>query len=535
MVLTLRPYQEESIKRLLRSHSGLDASEMGTGKTLVGTELLRAMGIQGRVPRVLIIAPVNTHRQWVNSFAGQYPKLAGSKYLRVVGTAKSDPESWAMMTKRQPGVYIITWEAMRGTVPKRLYGHLYDGNKVTVRAIKAAMKDGYVPPWTRTGTWDLVIADESHRLKNKGSTNKKVIKMIKSNRRHASSGTPAGNKPEGLWSTLNWLWPEEYKSFWDWAERYLIVKETKIGYNETRKEIIGEKHPGSAISDVPAYVRWLLDEVSDQLPDVIEKIQVVSMGPNQREQYEGFAADAFAWIEANQEELDTQGLTEDNLESHPVFAALPVSRRIRMRQAALGQLNARQVMKAITAEDGTKENVLKLELDFVRTGEQPKVQAIKDILDDLPENEPLLVFSHSAKWAVMAAELLDQGYGPARAWTGALTKKQRDDLKDAFGASVRILVAQIAALAEGVDGLQYKARCEVWASPSDDGVINMQAMKRIHRPGQKNTVIRWLLHSEDSIDDAVKGTLDLQSDVTGGMYVDEQKRARVRAKKGELV
>ncbi|MFB7858977.1 SNF2-related protein [Rhodococcus qingshengii] len=532
MSKTLRPYQAETIQRMKRSHSGLDGSEMGTGKTLVGTELLRAVAVKGKVPRALIIAPINTHRQWLRSFEEQYPSLKGSPYLRIIGTPKSDPESWALLTKRRPGVYIITWEAMRGRVSKAVYGDLYNGSKVTDAAIKAAMKGGHVPPWTRTGTWDLVIADESHRMQNRHSTTRRVIKMIKAHRRHASSGTAAGDRPEGLWSTLNWLWKEKYPNYWPWVEKHMEVKEVYISPTDTVRKIVGEKYPGSTIADIPAYVRWTLDEVADHLPDVIERVVTVPMGSIQRKQYDSFLHNSFAWIEENFGDIDQM---DGSVTNHPVFAGLTIESRTRLRQAALGQLNAREVKKYGADDTWNPDEENKLEIDFVRTGDQPKVKAIMDIMDDLPEGEPLLVFTHAAKWAVMAAELLDKEYGPARAWTGALSTKKREELKEEFGSSVRVMVAQVASLAEGVDGLQHKARCEVWASPTDFGVINSQAMARLHRPGQKHKVQRWILQSEDSIDGLVQDSLDLKRDITDKMFLDEIRRARGRARRKEMV
>lgn len=525
MAKTLRPYQKESLRVLGSSTSGLDASEMGTGKTLVATRRVSLLDTNGRAPRVLIVAPVNTHDQWIASFASEYPSLVGSPNLRIVGTHKNDEEGWRMMTGRLPGVYVIGWEAMRGLTPmsvklvseddpkktmsmsgpvpegwvkasksgaSRGYGDLCESGKLTVQAVREAMRCGDVPPWHRTGTWDLVIADESHRIQNRHSSNRRVLNLIETTSKLALSGTPAGNKPQGLWATLNWLWPKRYRSFWDWAGLYLIIQEKHISRYDTVQEIVGEKHPGSTFTDIPCVVRWRTQEVADHLPEVIERIVPVVMGPKQRKIYDDFERDAFSW-----------------LDDQPVMTDLPITQRIRLRQAALGQIKA------------TKKNADKLDIDFTKTGDQPKISAIKEILSDLPDNEPVLIFTHSAKWAVMFAESLDKDFGPARAWTGALSKPQRDALKEAFGSSVRIVVAQVASIAEGVDGLQFVCRCEIWASPSEDGLINEQAKARLHRPGQKQIVQRWLLQSKDSIDTDVDASLRNRRAQMRAMYRDK--------------
>lgn len=520
---TPRPYQAQSLRILGSSSSGLDASEMGTGKTFVATRRAGLLNTSGRAPRVLIVAPVNTHEQWITSFADEYPSLEGSPNLRIVGTHKNDEEGWSMMTGRRPGVYVIGWEAMRGLTPlsvkvvnakdpkktmsvtgpvpdgwvkasksgaSRGYGDLCKSGKLTVQAVREAMRCGDVPPWHRTGTWDLVIADESHRIQNRHSSNRRVLNLIEASNKLALSGTPAGNKPQGLWSTLNWLWPKRYRGFWDWAGLYLIIAEKKINRYDTVQEIVGEKHPGSTFTDIPCVVRWRTQEVADQLPEVIERIIPVTMGPKQRKIYDDFERDAFAW-----------------LDEQPVITDLPITQRIRLRQAALGQI------KATKADPG-------VDIDFTKTGEQPKISVIKEIISDLPEDEPVLIFTHSAKWALMCAEALDRDFGPARAWTGALSKAQRTALKSDFGKGVRVIVAQVASIAEGVDGLQFVCRCEIWASPSEDGLMNEQAKARLHRPGQKQVVQRWLLHSKDSIDTDVDLALRNRREQMRAMYRD---------------
>jgi superfamily II DNA or RNA helicase len=362
--------------------------------------------------------------------------------------------------------------------------------KLTVQAVREAMRCGDVPPWSQTGTWDLVIADESHRIQNRNSSNRRVLNLIQAGNKMALSGTPAGNRPEGLWATLNWLWPQRYRSFWEWASLYMIINDKQISRYDTVQEITGEKFPGSTFTDIPCVVRWRTQEVADQLPEVIERTVMVNMGTKQRKIYDDFESQAFAW-----------------LDEQPVMTDLPITQRIRLRQASLGQLRAKK------ADPG-------VDVGFAKTGDQPKISAVRDIISDLPDNELVLIFTHSAKWAVMCAEILDREPGSAHAWTGDLSKAQRSKLKSDFGSGVRIIVAQIASIAEGVDGLQFVCRCEIWASPSEDGLMNEQAKARLHRPGQEKIVQRWVLHSKDSIDTDVDASLKMRRAQMHAMYRD---------------
>lgn len=574
----LRTYQFDTIRKLKKDSSGLVASGLGSGKTLVGVEMIRSLP---GMPRVLCIAPVNTHDQWIATVGEQFPSLVGTPYLRKVGTPKSDPEGWAMLTSKKPGFYVIGWEAMRGDLPmetRRANSRKTTKNPgITKDALAAAIKSGSVPPWTRTGTWGMVILDEVHRIQNRNSLNKKVVSLVKADRKVALSYTPAGNAHEGLWSVLNWLWPAKYRSFWKWAETFLVLEEKNINQYDTVKVIVGEKDPGATWSDIPCAVRYRTEDIIDQLPEVIERIVTVPMGDNQRRVYDEFEQQAFAWIDGQ-----------------PEATPLPLTQRIRLRQAALGSLkiNDRVLEKTRWVKTGRipelhmeyeivgpvqtlrteiRENLAmvppepdkygefdpeeevevvekteysevsfsyrNVEIDFNEYDQQPKIKAIKEILRDLPDSEPVLIYTHSAKWARMAAAELDSAgiYGEVRAWTGDLTAKQREGLKNVFGVmepakmrsvfthtGIRVLIAVIPAVAEGIDGWQNVCRCEIWASQSEDGLMNEQAKGRLHRPGQSSPVQRWLLHSEQSIETVVDGNLRLRKAQLASLYRDDK-------------
>lgn len=576
----LRPYQQETVDRLKKHKAGLIGSGLGSGKTLMAIELIRTIE---KASRTLVIAPVNTHDQWVRTAGEQFPSLQGTPYLRRVGTPLSDPEGWNMLLTKQSGFYVIGWEAMRGdlSLAARQGGSAKKVKKpaITQQALKTGMRNGTIPPWPRTGTWDMVILDESHRIQNRDSLNKKTLTLIKADRKLALSATAAGNQYDGLWSTLNWLWPEEYRSFWKWAETFLIIQDKYINQYDTVRQITGEKDSGATWAAIPCAVRHRTEDIIDQLPEVIERVVLVPMADVQRRMYDDFEKQAFAWIDGK-----------------PEATPLPLTQRIRLRQASLGTLKYSEsvvtterwvrnedidtlhmvydltepVEILLDEDDELMAEVREIqvprvpefgapgedaydtvevlyakvrithresEIDFNEHAPQPKLKMIKEILSDLPEDEPVIIYTHSAKWARMAAAELDEAgiYGEARAWTGDLTDKQRTGLKNVFGkmepakmrsvfthTGIRILVAVIPAVAEGIDGWQHVCRCEIWASQSDDGLMNEQAKGRLHRPGQSSPVQRWLLQSEESIDSVVDINLRIRAGQLRSFYRDDK-------------
>jgi superfamily II DNA or RNA helicase len=594
-VKTLREYQKEAVLAL--ANGGLNASGLGAGKTLISVEAARHLG---RQPRILVVAPVTTLCQWHDTFVEQYPSLGAKGLVHICGTHRKDLETWDLMKKKRPGVFIMSWNAMHGGVPESIRRQASVGRnalaaqpKVTMTAVRKAISEGTVPPWTRTGTWDLVILDEVHRACNRHGVPYHVIKLINANQKHGLSATPGGNHPERFWAVLSLLWPDRYKGFWNWAEEHFHVSEEGIrtarGKETLVRKIGRERKPGGTWDDIPAVVRYRTEDVCDQLPPVIERVVTVGMAPEQEEQYRDFEEQSLAW-----------------LSEQPVATPLPLSQRLRLRQAAHGTLKAEEVQRrtfttvrerdlqqflrtaaapkihrprgwtpypcdvekgpvrfgaevpaaTLNAAQGGRLNsfahkglhrsglrkspgirrnktgmeevrvshcVEVLEIGFEERAAQIKLDAVRDILSDLPEGEPLLVWTSSAKWARMAEAALGK---QAASWTMKTTAAKRKRIERGFGTEWRVLFAQIQSLSEGVDWLKDACRCEVIASPTEDEVMNEQAEGRLHRPGQKSPVQRWRLVTEGTIDEDVNLSNMEKRARMGSLYKDDQRKGK---------
>lgn len=469
---------------------------MGTGKTLVAVELMRTIREAKENPRIraLVVAPLNTHPGWESTIRRQ---LGEEVAIYTVGTPQADPENWGRMIGafKLPGVFIIGWEAMAGRIEK-----VKDPNTKQVIS-----EISHIPPWSKTGTWDLVVADECHRMQNRRSLAAKVMNIIQADRKAAMSGTFAGNKKEGGWSTLHWLWPGKYPHYWPWVNETMETEPCPYAHIK----IIGEKEPGSTIQGIPTYSRVELADVVHDLPPVIERRVEVDMLPTQAKIYRNFLDQAFAW-----------------LDEQPIDTPLPITQRIRLRQVALGNPNAgivvkrksrtmeRTVRKEIVKDDETTDWVWdteevqeeydeeSLEVFFKPTTTSNKITALKEILSDLPEDEPVIIYTHSRRFTEPVAHQLGKD---AVAWTGETKQEERRRILQTFGkkGGPRIIVAVIAAISEGTDGLQLVCANEVWLSKDENNLLNEQCKARLVRSGQERPVNRWYIESRDTIDQGV--------------------------------
>lgn len=526
-MLKARDYQIQDVLRMSRAqgNAALVALDVGLGKTLIAVDTLRNLAFQKKIDlnkgRVLIIAPLNTHDGWERTILRQFGEDM-HVYVHPPGSknTKKAEQWWERLSERAPGIYIIGWEAFRGS-PDQQQRQQYK------RACEEAREEGRrLPPrpiftwWGAYGEFEVVIADEVQRISNRNSTTSKTLQTLQSKWRYGLSATPAGNRVEGYWSVARWLWPKKYPHFWPWANTFCTVEWDPY----SGKKIAGERSPGIIVRDLPTYIHRTQREVMKELPEVVEREILVDMLPAQKKIYRQFEDEALAW-----------------LDQQPVATPLPITQRLRLRQVALGVPEVRTVVKrnwveprhtpeafdAIVASldeeeyttlyPGGEEDVARrkelltvrrleeYEVDEVHFGEDVrsnKIDALKEIIKDLPDREPILVFTHSARFIPAVIHQLTKAKIHAVAWHGQTPADERARIKSAFGTrnGPQVIVAGLGAIGEGVDGLQHVCATEIWLSQHDNNMLNQQAQGRLLRMGQKRVVNRFILKSRDTID-----------------------------------
>jgi hypothetical protein len=318
----------------------------------------------------------------------------------------------------------------------------------------------------RTNVWakkpDIVLFDEAHRSQNRHSKTYKTLKQIKAPMKISMSGTPTGNSFGGAYAVTKWLWPDTIEnSFYVWRDRWC---ETEYDYfDPSGKKVIGEKNPGAFFNALPCYIR--LESELDV--DLVEEQVLVELSSTQRRAYDKLEKDMILWVEEN-----------------PLIVEFPVTLRTRLRQATLG-------MFSVTDEG---------EVIFKNDCKSTKIEALEDILKNRIDDESALILTDSKKFAnVICARI--PGCVP---WHGDISQAQRQKYKEQFiSGEAKYVVAVISAIAEGVDGLQHATRNIVWASRSDNRILNEQAMKRVHRQGQIRQVRSFDIVALETYDSGV--------------------------------
>lgn len=274
--LTLDTKQMKAVEKTISepTRATLNASLMGTGKTLMATETALGLGTKTN----LIIGPLNTFWGWHDTIQRQTEYKASG--LHKIDSSKNGLKHLRNLYEGQEGWYFIGREYFR-------------------------TKDwsNYKP--------DLVVVDECHFAQNRQSKSYKALMRLKAGYKLSMSGTPYGNNFEGFWAVSRWLWPDVIpKSFWAWAYDWC-----EMGYSQfTKHEILGEKDEGRFVTSLPSYVRLYPEKEID----AVEETRYVDLAPAQRKMYNKFEKDLVVWLKDN-----------------PLVADVPVAARIRLRQITL--------------------------------------------------------------------------------------------------------------------------------------------------------------------------------------------------------
>lgn len=317
----------------------------------------------------------------------------------------------------------------------------------------------------RTFDIDFLIMDESAKLQNRKSRTFKAAKTFRVPRVLLLSGTPFGNRIEGAWASLNMLWPEKFKAFWPWVTEFLRTEPDPY----TFKRITGEKSPGAVVESIPS---WIRRKAPYEIELAVHTIEV-SMSPVQAKIYKQFEQAAIVYLDEN-----------------PLLAELPAVKYMRLRQIAL----------AVPTVDYDEEG--EAHVYFADDAKSAKIDAMLEVIEDLPEGEPQLIWTHSKKFVdIVAKRLQAKGYA-AEAFHGDVPKERREEIRRQFGKEVQFICATIQSAGTGLDGLQI-AHIEHVLSLDENRMNNAQSYGRLRRGGQERVVNRFVYRSKDTLETRV--------------------------------
>lgn len=343
--------------------------------------------------------------------------------------------------------------------------------------------------------------------------------------RLALSGTPARQNFENMWSTMRFLWPEldgkgqvADSNFWAWLRDRMTYEEIVTGFEWVpvskkpipngftgyKKKINGVLHwgetskakkwlteaqPGRLLREAPCVLTHYRRQeccpwhpngfLSLEEPQILER--VVELDTKQKKAIR---------------ELETHYMTF--LGEHPLVTELTITQQQRIRQICLG------VPTIVLGENG--ESSVEFDKDCV----SPFIDETLDILSSLPDDEPVLIFLDSQRFATIVTDRLNKA-GVAAAEYSGKTVTVRDKYLEKFGVDYRVLVGVTSAIGTGTDSLQHKSSTEVWLEIPVSLTNRLQAESRLDRVGARRQVQRYVVKdSEGYAEGRMSAQLDMQ-------------------------
>jgi len=430
--MELFPFQQYWVDTFKTTRCILLGDDMGLGKTVQAIVMdleRRNLLLPKDSPKTLIVTPLAVVGSWTNHWRMLAPHLK----ISVINNKNRTPFVDSVVNG-DADVYICHWQAIR-LIPELANRH-----------------------------WFHVIGDEIHAIQNRKTKQSIAFKKIKTDYKTGLSGTPAFDKPDDLWSILNWLYPRYWSSYWRYVNEYLIVVE-HTGY----KQIVGIQNPEKLQSLMSGfYLRRKKEEVLPDLPDKYYTDIVVDLTTEQERAYESMRKTMIAWLGENERE--------------PLTAPVVIAQLTRLQQ-----------FSDAFAEFDEETGQVKL------TEPSSKLDAVMELIDE--STEPVVVFSQFSQMIELLGKRLQRAGIPHGLYIGKTPAKERERIIEDFqDGKLKVFAGTISA--GGVGITLTRSSTVIFIDLSWSHSINSQAEDRCHRIGQANAVQVIHIKSAHTIDNS---------------------------------
>jgi len=426
------------------------AWEMGTGKSNPCTNIVANLDINS----VLILCPTSVVGVWPREFN----RHTYADDLHIVAL-----RAGSVKKRTQLAEQAAKWCTRSG---KKL---------ILVLNYEAAWRESFAA-WSLSKNWDMVICDESHRIKAPGGKASKYLAKLgaRADRRVCLTGTPMPHSPLDVYAQFRFLDPGIFgTSFTSFRARYAVMG--GYGGHEIRNfQNLDELHDKFySIAD-----RVEKTDVLD-LPPFVHEERLIMLSPESRRVYD-----------------DLEALMIADVEGGTVTVSNALARLIRLQQVTSGYT----VIEGEPDHRGVPEkDIIPLDAD--------KERALVSLLGDLPADQPIIVFAkfHYDLDAIhRAAEKAGR--------QSVELSGRRNEIGDTWQDGEDTVAAiQIQAGGVGID--LTRASVAVYYSLGFSGGDYEQSLARCHRHGQENKVTYIHLIAEGTVDRKVHIALKRKADV----------------------
>jgi len=444
----LRPYQEEGVLWLDRLHhwgvGACLADDMGLGKTIQAISLLIKYAHLG--PSV-VLAPSSVCANWIKELLRFAPTL----------------NSYELKTQK------------REKELKKL-----DGNDVLIISYGLVQSN---PDLLANRSWNMVILDEAHAIKNAKSIRSKAVMKLDAKFRLITTGTPIQNHLGELWNLFQFINPGMLGSH----EQF--VRKFGISNSEENKQR-GQRELNKYIA--PFILRRRKSDVLDDLPEKTEITLQVKLSDEEQAMYETLRKTAVENITNNNTARGAKHL------------------QILTEITKLRQMSCHP--KMVLAESEIPSS---------------KLEALSSLVEDLIEaNHKALVFSQFTKHLSLIRTMLDQKGISYQYLDGSTPMKQREQAITKFqaGESELFLISlKAGGVGLNLTAADYVIHMDPWWNPA----VEDQASDRVHRIGQQRPVTIYRIIAEGTIEEKIVKMHHEKRDLADKLLADTDQSAKI--------
>jgi len=424
------PYQLETAARVLRQMQGraILADEVGLGKTIEAGLVLSELRMRGLADRTLVLVPAGLVEQWREELERKFalPSLvARAGALAAPGGSGPQP--------------------------------------IVVASLPAARRAPLRPAIVDPG-WDLVIADEAHRLKNPRSASARLVRALQTRYLLLLTATPVENRLADLFQLVS------------------LVRPGTLGTAREFRARHGARGDGKQARDITTLRRSMRDvmvrhrrsELAEMLPKRLAETICVEPDP----------------LEADLYRRVSERVRDQGREATP-------ARSLALRHVQRLAGSSPRVLAPSLSKLGWDD----LAQRAAAIGATGKAGALLEILTRHHDRgEKVVVFTGFRHTLELLEELVAERGLSAVSYHGSLTRRQKDAAIAAFSGEAPILLSTEAA-GEGRN-LQF---CHVMVNfdlPWNPMQIE-QRLGRIHRIGQERDVVLTNLAARGTIEERI--------------------------------
>ena len=422
------------------------ALDMGVGKTKITIDLIVNLCWQ----RILILCPKSVVQVWpaeiLKHAARHVHALPLDEGSMIQRTRKMTAFLDLQATRGEPAAVILNYDAVWR---EPMAGHILKRD------------------------WDVVICDESHRIKAPGGKAAMYCSRIgdKAPRRICLTGTPMPHSPLDAYAQYRFLDKGIFgTSFVNCRARYAVMG----GFNG--KQVLSYQNQDELHEKFYSIAYRVKSEDVQSLPDAIDVVRPVILSKYARDLYITLKHDFVVGIGDG-----------------TVTASNALTRLLRLQQIGSGW--ARQDRDIETGADGALVQV-----------DTAKQEVLGDLMEDLSDEEPIVVFCrfhHDLDAVHTVASALGR--------SSLELSGRRNELQDWQSGTAPILAVQIQSGGVGIN--LVRARYCVFYSLGFSLGEYLQARKRTHRPGQDRSVTYFHLIATKTVDEDVYKALEARQDV----------------------